>query len=1249
MSEIARISAVVTANTSQFTKSMTAADASIKSTTAQMGRMDAAAATATGGMQRLGKSSSMAAIGIKAAKVGLAALAVTAFVGFKEMKQQEKVSAMTANTLRNVGNSAGFTVKKIEAMSKSIALQTGTSHTLIQSSSNILLGFKDIGNNSDIFSKVLSGAMDRAAKTGRDLVATTRAIGFAYQSPISGVGMLRRAGILLDKDTQKHIVTLQKEGHLEQARALLLDKVTGSAKGAAKALGQTSTGQVNRLNEAFKQMSENVAQAVLPGLLAIGPPLISLMKSLTPLFQAVGNALKTVVDAVAPLIQAILGNAAAVKALTVAAIAFIGLGLASKVLAIGTAFRASAAASLLFGRSAAAAAGGQAVGGVVGLLSTVGKIGGAYAGAALGVGKFAQTATVFDKHVASTGRLANASKYAKSEMSALGAALPLVANPLGLVTAAVGVGIAALFLFADKTSAETRQMNGLRDAAQQTAVALNQTNTAISNEITALTSLSGMNASVVQKQAAAKAAQQAYNQAVMEGARAGETAAQYQSRLNGLRDKALSTANAARNAESQTTSQIKNTVSNLDTLTGAYGRQKQAIQSQIEKDKAAGTSFATSSKVKKQAALDMLASEGQLATLEKQRPAQLRSILDATKSAAAAVKGSAMSDSEKTAALAKINDTAAKTRSELNKLSSTKGKIKVEGPEKTSEERLKEIRRQFGLLPSGTKVLNVMTNYTTKGTKPPGGFRGGFVAGYASGGKVRGPAGRDVIPAMLTAGEVVLTKQQQRMVDSGMNIREAIMKTGGAYAAGGAVGKKKKKDPKQAKADAKSRFVTAGGRAATVLQTNIGRQISEKYQGGRTGIGSIEQTRRAQEANIKTMTSNFKGNLSAVQMPSGAGSFAGGFKDFDNMQRKSDREWERTWTGTIKLLDGSTFSGGFKDFNKKAEAGRKALNAQYDALTASEAALKAMDQAQSQADLSSNLNDAMAALQQAQQWGDPKEVAAAQKAVAAAQADQQRAALTASAAQERSAAEAARTDALAAYDEQKAAELQLLQDSFDDAKALRDTEWQAARDALQTQLDDQLQAQRDADNMRLADLQWAQDQEQIKLDQRIAALNAHFESANGLTTAQMNKMAKKLSNYASVFELSGSTLIDALATGLKAGGPGLKQAVAKVAGLIQDYLKLNSPAKKGPLSEIDHWFDALAPTLASGMDMTAVERGLNGLATPTAGTVAGGGGATVEINLTVNDSTFAGMSREQVDRVAREVQAAINRRVSFSI
>jgi hypothetical protein len=1205
MSELARITAVVTANTTQFTRAMRAADAQTRTTATSMRQVGSGTRDVEKGMSRVGASSKVAAAGMKAAKYAMAGLAITAYVGFREMKDGEKVSAMTANTLRNVGNSAGFTVKKIESMSSALALQTGMADEVIQSSANLLLGFKDIGNNAQVFDKVLAVAMDRSAKTGRDLVTTTRAIGFAYQAPTSGVMMLRRAGVLLTKETQKQIKDLATAGKLEQARALLLDKVGSSAKGAAKELGKTSTGQVARLQESFNQMAESVFQSVLPALLEIGPALIDLAKSAAPAFAAIGKGIATVASPIAKMASAIAQSRVGVVALTAAFTAFIGLGVASKVAGMVGAIRG------LAGASAAAGAASTA-------LSTTGAMAGGAAG----------------------------------KVGLLARAMPLMLNPLTAVTVGVGLGIAALYAFRNEMSAGQRMMQGLTQRTGEYRAQVVSANAAISGQ-------RGLTNAVISTSAQAEvatrkhtAAVQSYVNALGAGKSANETEVQYQQRLRNLYVAMAQAKVGMVNATARSDEAVRKSVDGVTKLrqagdqevVTAKARLKAALILQTPMNKAAMNAEQAA-----KADSELAIAQAQVGLAEARRSERLKAVERQQVATRNAIKNSTMTDEEKARSLDIVNREISKTRGALKDLSATpdpKKKIKVDTS--TANTTIKALKDSLALLDG--KVFHVTIEALKKG------FAFGGFAHFAGGGKVRGPGGRDNVPAMLTAGEVVLTKRQQSLVDGGMSIKDAVAKTGGAFANGGyAAGLKPRGKNESAEAfksrkaayiqkkkdEAKQRRSTAVGRFAQNIASVQGRAISEKYQGGTTGIGSIETLRRAQEKNIAGMESKFKGTIGDIG--AGIGSFAGSFRGFDKFQTDSNRLWERSWTGTIKMLDGSTFSGGFKDFNKKAETGLKALNAQYDALTASEAALKAMDDAQSQADLSGNLNDAMSALQQAQQWGDPKEVAAAQKALAAAQGDQRRASLTQSAAQERAAAEAARGEALTAYEEQTAAELQLLQDSFDDQKAARDLAFSDARTALQGQLDTELQLQRDKDSQALAQLDLQQGLEQAALDRRVAAFTEHYDNLGVMQKDAMDAQIAQLNGNSMAMENSGTTLAISFAKGMVKGRPRITAALRAIGKDVSDYLKLNSPAKKGPLSTLDHWFDALAPTLTSGIDTGSIESSLGGM------NMGSGSGGGVSINLTVNDSTFAGMSREQVDRVAREVQAAINRRVSFSI
>jgi hypothetical protein len=192
-------------------------------------------------------------------------------------------------------------------------------------------------------------------------------------------------------------------------------------------------------------------------------------------------------------------------------------------------------------------------------------------------------------------------------------------------------------------------------------------------------------------------------------------------------------------------------------------------------------------------------------------------------------------------------------------------------------------------------------------------------------------------------------------------------------------------------------------------------------------------------------------------------------------------------------------------------------------------------------------------------------------------------------------------------------------------------------------LDTELQLQRDKDSQALAQLDLQQGLEQAALDRRVAAFTEHYDNLGVMQKDAMDAQIAQLNGNSMAMENSGTTLAISFAKGMVKGRPRITAALRAIGKDVSDYLKLNSPAKKGPLSTLDHWFDALAPTLTSGIDTGSIESSLGGM------NMGSGSGGGVSINLTVNDSTFAGMSREQVDRVAREVQAAINRRVSFSI
>jgi hypothetical protein len=130
--------------------------------------------------------------------------------------------------------------------------------------------------------------------------------------------------------------------------------------------------------------------------------------------------------------------------------------------------------------------------------------------------------------------------------------------------------------------------------------------------------------------------------------------------------------------------------------------------------------------------------------------------------------------------------------------------------------------------------------------------------------------------------------------------------------------------------------------------------------------------------------------------------------------------------------------------------------------------------------------------------------------------------------------------------------------------------------------------------------------------------------------------------------ISGANIGKSIAEGLDGSKGELKGAAKGIADLLEAWLKTASPTKVGPMSDLDHWWDGLAPALAEGIDTGAIEGSIaTATARPSLRMSASAAGSV--INLTVTDNTLAGMSREQADRVAAQIKASLDRQIRIGI
>ena len=169
--------------------------------------------------------------------------------------------------------------------------------------------------------------------------------------------------------------------------------------------------------------------------------------------------------------------------------------------------------------------------------------------------------------------------------------------------------------------------------------------------------------------------------------------------------------------------------------------------------------------------------------------------------------------------------------------------------------------------------------------------------------------------------------------------------------------------------------------------------------------------------------------------------------------------------------------------------------------------------------------------------------------------------------------------------------------------------------------------------------------QRIALEDRLAALQENLLKGK-LSMKKANAGINAIMKDAGVdMATSGKILGREFAAGLAATrGQVLRQA-RMIAAAVRRILELNSPAKEGPLSTLDTWWDAFVPTLTQGLDTRGLSSAVSSAVNPPSFRGIGGGSSGTTINLTVTDNTLAGMSREQADRVARDIKAALDRQV----
>jgi hypothetical protein len=288
---VARLQAVLSADTDQFDRGMRGAES----------RMDSIGGTAKKGFGAV-KYAALAAGGAIAYGLGK-----TAKIGFDEFLEGQRVTAQTNAVIKSTAGIANVTAGQVDKLADSLMRKSGVDDEAIKSGSNMLLTFTKIrnetGRGNDVFDRATKATLDLSVAMGKDMQSSAILVGKALNDPIKGATALSRAGVQLTQSQKDTIKAMVESGNVMGAQKIILGELTTQFGGSAEAAGKTFSGQLNILKETFSNLAGEIVSRFVPTLVRIA-------QFVAPLILQALDAIGKLIDMfVAPAIRRLSGAA----------------------------------------------------------------------------------------------------------------------------------------------------------------------------------------------------------------------------------------------------------------------------------------------------------------------------------------------------------------------------------------------------------------------------------------------------------------------------------------------------------------------------------------------------------------------------------------------------------------------------------------------------------------------------------------------------------------------------------------------------------------------------------------------------------------------------------------------------------------------------------------------------------------------------------------------------------------------------
>ena len=255
--ETKQLEVLVTANTSQFKE--------------KMAGLNSTASESSGLFGKLAGSFVVAQLASEAITKGVEYLTDSLKEANKVNDSIQASQAQINQLLKNTGDVSGQTSESINKMAEELSKVAPISKEANLQAAAMLLPFQQI--HKDAFPKVMQAADDLATHMNHglapsaDQVSTAaKQLGIAMEDPATGMGKLRKAGVVLDAQQQALIKTTEKTQGVQAAQNVLLNILSKTMGGSATAAAGTFNGKMTMLKNGFVEFEASGIQKVKEGL-----------------------------------------------------------------------------------------------------------------------------------------------------------------------------------------------------------------------------------------------------------------------------------------------------------------------------------------------------------------------------------------------------------------------------------------------------------------------------------------------------------------------------------------------------------------------------------------------------------------------------------------------------------------------------------------------------------------------------------------------------------------------------------------------------------------------------------------------------------------------------------------------------------------------------------------------------------------------------------------------------------------------